>query len=220
MYIETNVKFNGGEVKTRIVTVISAVIVVLVIVAYFSWSQIINFTLPADSRPGKITFAVETVTPEQFETLAKQLNSGYAGEFNHIERFKKANITAYEGPKTCLSCHKDITYKDLATGQEKKADLMENLTTSSHYRFFTTAHPNVYGFNGELADNFPMGKIDRPCPKPGSFAMTAWAGHVITDRGDTLSEGCGQCHIGGEYQVPLGEMMPGYRPRRRTPSIV
>jgi len=26
-----------------------------------------------------------------------------------------------------------------------------------------------------------------------------------------LSEGCGQCHIGGQYQAPLGEIMPGYR---------
>jgi len=55
-----------------------------------------------------------------------------------------------------------------------------------------------------------MGKINRPCPKPGSFAMTAWAEIVVTEKGDTLSEGCGQCHIGGEYQAPLGEIMPGY----------
>lgn len=33
---------------------------------------------------------------------------------------------------------------------------------------------------------------------------------VVTQHGDTLSEGCGQCHIGGQYQAPLGSMMPGY----------
>jgi hypothetical protein len=56
-----------------------------------------------------------------------------------------------------------------------------------------------------------MGKINRPCPKPGSFAMTAWATYVYLENGDTLSEGCGQCHIGGQYAAPLGEMMPGYK---------
>ena len=88
---------------------------------------------------------------------------------------------------------------------------MGNLTDSAHYRFFSKGHPNVWGFNGESADGFAMGKINRPCPKPGSFAMTAWAELVVTADGDTLSEGCGQCHIGGQSQAPLGEMMPMYR---------
>ncbi len=34
---------------------------------------------------------------------------------------------------------------------------------------------------------------------------------MVTQAGDTLSEGCGQCHIGGQYQAPLGEMMPLYK---------
>ncbi len=38
---------------------------------------------------------------------------------------------------------------------------MDNLTGSAHYRFFTTDHDNVWGFNGKLADNFATGKINR-----------------------------------------------------------
>ncbi|MEW6051074.1 MAG: multiheme c-type cytochrome [Candidatus Zixiibacteriota bacterium] len=190
---------------------VPALVVISALLIYGYWSNLINWMMPSDSRPGKITFAVEKVTPDQFETLAAKLNTEFRGEFKHIERFTKAGILAYDGPKTCLACHEQITVKDAVTGQPKKVELMANLTSSVHYRFFSNEHPNVYGFNGVKADNFPMGKIDRPCPKPGSFAMTAWAEQVILPNGDTLSEGCGQCHIGGQYQTPLGEIMPGYR---------
>lgn len=175
------------------------------------WSKIINLMLPRDNCPEKISFPVEKVSMEEFDKIAYELNRNYKDNFKHIEIFKKAGILSYEGPGTCLRCHKDISVKDPVTKKTKKIDLMENLLSSAHYLFFTERHPNVYGFNGKLADNFPMGKIDRPCPKPGSFAMTAWAEVVITKEGKEFSEGCGQCHIGGQYQPPLGEMMPGYK---------
>ena len=177
-----------------------------------AWSRMINAMMPADSRPVAMTFPTVTATPEQFRALAAEMTTlarSSARTFAHIERFREAGILCYEGPATCLGCHADIAFED-ASGAAHSEDLMANLTDSAHYRFFTTAHPNVWGFNGRLADDFPMGKINRPCPKPGSFAMTAWAELVITARGDTLSEGCGQCHIGGQAQAPLGEMMPLY----------
>ncbi len=192
---------------------ISIVVVILIIIGlgYIAWPNIINWMLPADNRPAKITFAVEKVTPQQFEQIASELKKNYSGKFDHIDRFRKKGILAYKGPKTCLQCHKEIKVKDHITGKEKMINLMDDLTHSSHYRFFTSRHPNVWGFNGKLADNFPMGKVDRACPKPGSYAMTAWAELAVSANGDTLSTGCGQCHIGGQYQVPLGEIMPGYR---------
>ena len=182
----------------------------IVLIVYSGWSSIINAMMPVDSRPHKIDFPVEKITAENFEMIAEEMQQEYSLNFAHIEHFRKKNILAYEGPKTCLTCHEEIVVQDHVTKQDKNADLMKNLLSSSHYLFYTNNHPNVYGFNGELADNFSMGKIDRPCPKPGSFAMTAWAEIVVTERGDTLSEGCGQCHIGGQYQTPLGSMMPGY----------
>lgn len=191
--------------------VIAAIVILVLIIGYAAWSSIINAMMPVDSRPGKISFNHEIVTDAEFEKIAGTLTSKYPGRFDHVDRFRKAGIRSYEGPKTCLVCHETAQIEDAMTGEVKTVDLMENLLNSSHYRFFTTSHPNVWGFNGELADNFPMGKIDRPCPKPGSFAFTAWAELVVLDNGDTLSEGCGQCHIGGQYQAPLGEIMPGYR---------
>jgi hypothetical protein len=174
------------------------------------WSGMINLMMPGDSRPQKTVFLKQEITREQFETTAIELIQQNSLDFPHIEQFRENNILAYEGPKTCLSCHNEIVVMDHVTKQGKKVNLMDNVLASAHYSFFTKQHPNVYGFNGVLADDFPMGKIDRPCPKPGSFAMTAWAELVVTQKGDTLSEGCGQCHIGGQYQAPLGSMMPGY----------
>jgi hypothetical protein len=189
------------------------VLVILIIAGHLvvvNWSSIINAMLPPDSRPAKISFPVEKLTLGELAVAGEQLTGQYEGSFAHIEYFIDDAITSYEGPATCLRCHNEIKYTDLLTGEEMVAGLMENLTSSAHYRFFTKQHPNVYGFNGELADNFAMGKINRPCPKPGSFAITAWAELIITENGDTLSEGCGQCHIGGQYQAPLGEIMPFY----------
>jgi len=186
---------------------------ILAILAAVFWSQMINWMLPADSRPGTIVFSTESLTQDGFESAAAALEAtprGSAGEFKHVDLFRRAGILTFEGPATCLGCHQQVTYQD-DEGNEKSEDLMTNLTSSAHYRLFTRDHPNVYGFNGELADNFPMGKLNRPCPKPGSFAMTAWAELVVTEAGDTLSAGCGQCHFGGQYQAPLGEMMPLYR---------
>jgi len=193
------------------------VLVAVLVGAYFYWSGIINLMLPADNRPAVIEFAAELVTPERFESIVAELNElpahyGAAGvAFPHVDRFRQKGILAYEGSKTCRTCHTTITVTDAETGGEKKVDLMKNVLSSAHYLFFTKRHPNVYGFNGKLADNFPMGKIDRPCPKPGSLAITAWAELITTEDGKTYSEGCGQCHIGGQYQAPLGELMPGYR---------
>jgi hypothetical protein len=174
-----------------------------------AWSHLINRMMPADSRPGVIEHAVETA---DFESVAAALQSDYTVDFEHVAHFREAGIAVYEGPATCLRCHARI---EVARGEF--VDTLDDVTDSVHYRFFSKSHPNVWGFNGELADDFAMGKINRPCPKPGSFAMTAWAEFVVTQRGDTLSEGCGQCHIGGQYQAPLGEMMPLYDtlPRER-----
>lgn len=194
----------------RLITGIALLLIVMLQMSCSTWSGMINLMMPADSRPHKIVFPVERVSEQQFEKIAAELENNSDLQFNHIKRFRDAKIYSYQGPKTCLTCHKNIVVKDLKTGKDKKVDLMDNLLSSAHYKFFTMEHKNVWGFNGKLADDFPMGKIDRPCPKPGSFAMTAWAELVVNERGDTLSEGCGQCHIGGEYQVPLGGMMPGY----------
>jgi len=199
------------RILRRIFTV--ALLGVGVMLAAWKWSFLINRMLPADSRPAAIAFPVKAVDNTTFDALAAELQPVAAAQnlaFEHIAHFRKAGVRAYAGPATCLACHQNLTYVD-ARGDSVTADLMANLTESVHYRFYSKEHPNVYGFNGKLADNFAMGKLNRPCPKPGSFAMTAWAELVVTSSGDTLSEGCGQCHIGGQYQAPLGEMMPLYR---------
>jgi len=200
----------------------SLALLTLLIVIVLSWSQLINAMMPADSRPGVIPQHSNKVSSEEFDVLAKELKTDFpvlSRTFDHVERFREDGILAYEGPATCLGCHQTILFDD-GSGQTHDVDLMDNLTSSAHYRFFTTDHNNVWGFNGELADNFAMGKLNRPCPKPGSFAMTAWAELVVTAAGDTLSEGCGQCHIGGQYQAPLGEMMPLYKTLSREKDAI
>ncbi len=188
-------------------------LVLLAVVLFLNWSHLINAMLPADSRPVKIQQVSQPLNITEFMALGAELKIEFptlSKEFKHLPYFMENRILSYKGPTTCLKCHENIHFTDLA-GQEQKVDLMDNLTSSAHYRFFTRDHPNVWGFNGKKADHFAMGKLNRPCPKPGSFAMTAWAEIVVTEKGDTLSEGCGQCHIGGQYQAPLGEMMPFYK---------
>jgi hypothetical protein len=194
-------------------TVLTLLLVIIIVGVALNWSHLINSMMPADSRPGPIDQVSTRCTEAEFETISSELKSDFpslAGDFKHITIFQENGLLAYEGPATCLACHEKIQFTDQAD-QEHSVDLMDNLTSSAHYRFFTKKHDNVWGFNGKKADNFAMGKLNRPCPKPGSFAMTAWAEIVITSAGDTLSEGCGQCHIGGQYQAPLGEMMPLYK---------
>ena len=200
--------------------IIPLLILMILVIVFFNWSSIINAMMPGDSRPQNVLFPLENITAVEFEKIAGELQQQYDFDFPHIEEFRENNILVYEGPKTCLTCHREIIIQDHITKEDKTVDLMKNLLASSHYTFFTKRHPNVYGFNGKLADHFPMGKIDRPCPKPGSFAMTAWAEIVVTEKGDTLSEGCGQCHIGGQYQAPLGSMMPGYKVLKKEKEAI
>jgi hypothetical protein len=175
-----------------------------------AWSRAINLMLPEDSRPVRMTFTIEEHDRDSFELIARSLDLEFRRNFDHVDRFREAGIRSYRGPETCLVCHREIEFVN-TYGLPRREDLMKNLTGSVHYRLFSTDHKNVRGFSGRSADGLPMGMIDRPCPKPGSFAMTAWAEWVVNTRGDTLSEGCGQCHIGGQAQAPLGEIMPYYR---------
>lgn len=195
----------------RLLAVLFLVIAFVAAAGFAYRSEIINMMMPPDSRPGKITYNDKPVTAVEFDRIKSELKAEFGKDFGHAEKFRKAGIMAYEGPSTCLKCHDRITVNDPVAKATKDVELMDNLLTSAHYRFFTDRHPNVYGFNGKLADNFPMGKIDRPCPKPGSFAMTSWAAVFTTKDGKKHSEGCGQCHIGGQYQAPLGEIMPMYK---------
>ncbi len=106
----------------------------------------INLILPPDSRPGNISFPVELVSQEVFSLIADDLNKSYNAQFDQIERFRIAGIMAYEDQSTCLICHEKIKIKDAATGTEKQIGLVANVTSSVHYRFFSSRHPNVYGF--------------------------------------------------------------------------
>ena len=199
------------EIRRR--HMILPVIALVALLLFVFWPSLINVMLPADCRPAVIHFSAKSISEAQFAALSDSLTrigQKRSLTFDHIEHFAEAGILVYEGPHTCLSCHDKITVAD-GRGGTQEVGLLDNLTDSVHYRFFSSRRANVFGFNGNLADNFPMGKINRPCPKPGSFAMTCWAEPIITPGNRILSEGCGQCHIGGQYQAPLGEIMPGYR---------
>ncbi|MFC2165031.1 nitrite reductase [Acidobacteriota bacterium] len=204
--------------KKHLITL--GLLIAMIALVHFGWSSIINLMMPADSRPGKIGFKSEAVNVSELKKIEDKLIKTFDMEFPHVERFLEAGINSYAGPQTCLQCHTKITVSDVITNEEREVKLLDNLLKSSHYRFFSTKHPNVYGYNGKLADNFPMGKINRPCPKPGSFAMTAWAEVVETQNGHVYSEGCGQCHIGGQYQAPLGEIMPFYKTSKKEKEAI
>jgi hypothetical protein len=130
---------------------------------------------------------------------------------SHIERFRKAGIRAYEGPETCLECHDEMRVKH-EDGAWKNVGTRENIESSVHFGLNKFSGFNTYGFNGELVEGIPMGKIDRACGIPGSFTWTGWATLIKTKSGEIRSDGCGQCHAGGQYGPITGTMFPGYTP--------
>jgi hypothetical protein len=136
----------------------------------------------------------------------------------HIEYFRKAGIRQYEGPKTCLTCHATIEVEH-ADGTRSTVDTLDDLVNSVHFKFQSASGGfSTYGYDGRQVNagphKIPVGKIDRACGIPGSFTWTGWAALVASRpehaKGEVVlrSEGCGQCHIGGNYQPATEKMMP------------
>ncbi|MEK7263134.1 MAG: nitrite reductase [Bacteroidota bacterium] len=229
--------------KQRWLIRIGAGILLLGILGWWNYSNIINLVIPYQHRPEKINFPVQHLSDEEFETIAARLQKEFstyttidtgaknievydivakqlAGNvtsfykkagLNHIERFRKAGIREYRGPETCLRCHETMTIKDGKGGYEK-VNLRENVQQSIHFGLNKFEGFNTYGFNGRKVEGIPMGKIDRACGIPGSFTWTGWATLVKTKSGELRSDGCGQCHPGGQYGPITGTMFPGYSP--------
>jgi hypothetical protein len=141
-------------------------------------------------------------------------------EPSHIKYFREAGIRRYEGPDTCLRCHATIQVKH-ADGSVATVNTLEDVVNSVHFKFQTSAAGfSTYGYDGRQVDagahKIPVGKIDRACGIPGSFTWTGWAELIESrpeegaEQGEVRlrSEGCGQCHIGGNYQPATEKMMP------------
>ncbi len=140
--------------------------------------------------------------------------------FDHIKYFRKEGIRKYKGPETCLSCHETITVKK-SDGTFETVNTLENVMETMHYKFQTMADGfTTYGYDGRKVNEgtrkIPVGKIDRACGIPGSFSWTGWAALIESkpenENGESetvlRSEGCGQCHIGGNYHPATEKMMP------------
>lgn len=142
-------------------------------------------------------------------------------KYSHIEYFRKAGIRVYKGPETCLKCHETMKVDD-GNGHFTSINTMEDVLNSVHFKFQTMASGfSTYGYDGRQVNSgmhkIPVGKIDRACGIPGSFSWTGWAALIKThpeEEGATdektvmRSEGCGQCHIGGNYHPATEKMMP------------
>jgi hypothetical protein len=140
--------------------------------------------------------------------------------FNHIEYFRRAGIRQYKGPETCLSCHETMKARQ-ADGSYIEVNTLEDVMSTMHFKFQTMDEGfSTYGYDGRKVNDgawkIPVGKIDRACGIPGSFSWTGWAALIESnpedENGDTKkvmrSEGCGQCHIGGNYHPATEKMMP------------
>ena len=138
--------------------------------------------------------------------------------YKHIEYFRDAGIRQYTGPETCLKCHKTITVHH-ADGSTEVVNTMDDVLNSIHFLFQRKSSGfTIYGYNGQEVNGpqshkIPIGKIDRACGIPGSFSWTGWAALVKAKPAhskeiEIRSEGCGQCHIGGNYQPATEKMLP------------
>ncbi len=153
---------------------------------------------------------------EDARLLANLRSTRKKADFSHIDYFRKAGIRTYEGPETCLRCHKDMAVHKIDGGTEK-VHTMDDVMNSVHYRLFSKERNafTTYGYNGVEVNKgrpIPVGKIDRACGIPGSFTWTGWAALIKAKpegkKEELRSEGCGQCHIGGGYGPPSEEMLP------------
>ena len=141
-------------------------------------------------------------------------------EYPHIKYFRDAGIRRYVGPETCLRCHASIRVEH-ADGTHARVDTLQDVVDSVHFTFQSDAAGfSTYGYDGRQVNGpgsrkIPVGKINRACGIPGSFSWTGWAalvaaraGGTSTEQVELRSEGCGQCHIGGNYQPATEKMMP------------
>ncbi len=138
--------------------------------------------------------------------------------FKHIKYFRDAGIFQYKGPETCLQCHKTMAVHK-PDGSTETVNTMEDVLSTVHFKFQRMAAGfSTYGYNGKQVNQegrpIPVGKIDRACGIPGSFSWTGWAALIKTypegknGKVEMRSEGCGACHIGGNYQPATEDMMP------------
>ncbi len=152
-------------------------------------------------------------------------------KFKHIKYFRDAGILQYEGPETCLQCHKTIKVYH-ADGTNSTVNTLDDVVNSVHFKFQSASEGfSTYGYDGRQVNagdghSIPVGKINRACGIPGSFSWTGWA-ELIKSKpshaGDIeiRSEGCGQCHIGGNYHPATEKMMPmGDVPKEAKQGIV
>ncbi|EGV31977.1 hypothetical protein ThidrDRAFT_1551 [Thiorhodococcus drewsii AZ1] len=140
-------------------------------------------------------------------------------EPSHIKYFRDAGIRRYEGPDTCLTCHATIKI-DHPDGSVSTINTLNDIVNSVHFKFQSSSGGfSTYGYDGRRVNSgvhkIPVGKIDRACGIPGSFTWTGWAALVTAKpehdgkvEPQLRSEGCGQCHIGGNYQPATEKMMP------------
>ncbi|MEO5367158.1 MAG: hypothetical protein H7831_12590 [Magnetococcus sp. WYHC-3] len=143
--------------------------------------------------------------------------------YPHIQYFRDAGIRRYEGPSTCVVCHDKMRVPD-GKGGHKEVDTLEDVVNTVHFKFQSMGRGfSTFGYDGREVNAegrpIPLGKIDRACGIPGSFSWTGWAKLVTAKPGshdpadpkavtETYSEGCGQCHIGGNYHPATEKMMP------------
>ena len=141
-------------------------------------------------------------------------------EPTHIRYFREAGIREYEGPDTCLRCHATIQVTR-SDGRTERVDTLSDIVNSVHFKFQSEASGgfSTVGYDGRIVNapgerQIPIGKINRACGIPGSFSWTGWAALVESRPAhadgaiEIRSEGCGQCHIGGNYQPATEKMMP------------
>ncbi len=112
----------GGRAP-RILLISAAAVILLILAWKVGYPAGFRWYAGVDLPP--IEFPTEELTESEFEALAAELEGdremqpydewgwmrrGYSTD--HVARFREAGIMSYEGPRTCLECHRTMEIRD------------------------------------------------------------------------------------------------------------
>ena len=156
----------------------------------------------------------------KLEILANTASYLRDTEYPHIKYFRDAGIRRYVGPETCLGCHPTHQGRRTRTAPTRGSTPCRTWwirSISPSKAMPAGSPPTAMTAGRSMAPGRARSRSARsiaPAASPAAFPGPAgrpWSPPEPEGKQGAVelrSEGCGQCHIGGNYQPATEKMMP------------